>query len=165
MENLNEFCKLNDIDFLVRGHQDYFANNVLFMGPNNGKIPNGINVDEIIAGQYNLQEHKKYFSNLESITNDFIKPVARLNIDDDNSTNLTFDIKPQQNNVETENTDGGATRHNNSTSNFNRHTLNIQRTHEGNNGDKPVQALTITTNTDFGRYLPKDSFIILSYSQ
>ena len=34
-----------------------------------------------------------------------------------------------------------------------------------NNNNNSVQAMTITTNTDLGRYLSKDSFIILSCNE
>ena len=134
---LSNFFEEYGIDFLIRGHQDKDANNVLFMNNNqvgNGIYNEGIDVDKLIMDGY--PDNQKLFSKLRSVNNLNVNPVARLTINND--THLTKQISQLP------------------------ITDQISRTLD--NRPKPIQALTISTNTDKDRYLPKDSFIIVSYS-
>ena len=123
---------------LIEDIKDYYANNVLFMNDDNRNMPNGIDVDELICIEQIINKTKGQTkeiipSKLKSINKFKINPVARLEL-----------------------------KYNNNGSQSILH-INIKnkRSKLLNNNNNSVQAMTITTNTDLGRYLSKDSFIIL----
>ena len=141
---LNSLLEFYGLDFVIRGHQDNYANNVLFMYDDDTNTPNGIDVDKLICMEQNInikktKEQTKEIipSKLQSINEFKINPVARLE--------LKYNDNGSQSILHTN--------------------INSEKSKLLINNNNSVQAMTITTNTDLRRYFTKDSFIILSYNE
>ena len=141
-EGIRQFNELNKIDYVIRGHQDSYANNVLFcVNPNIKPFQNGTDLDELIYQQQELNKSNKTkkFSTLESKFDiDGINPLANLQIFTKGRKKVSVLTSKINNDEKNE-------------------VLTISPGIETS-----IEAITISTNTDLLRGLTKDSFIIVS---
>jgi hypothetical protein len=141
---LKEFLKEFNLNFLIRGHQDSDANTVLFGNKayaEKGNYPTGTNILDIINNSNNNKIKKKVPSNLISKINTIKNyrpntgPIARINFTNKQKINYKYDT----------------------TVNTNLKSKNLEY-------DNNIKAITLSTNTDFGRPLYIDSYTIIFIS-
>ena len=131
-ELLTKFLDHFNLKFLVRGHQDYYANTVLFGKKtynNVGSFENGTSILNVISDKSNGKTPSKLISNIDIIKEYKPKtgPIARINFQNTQSINYNY--------------------------------KNVLETKDLK--DNNIKAITISTNTDAGRILFIDSFMII----
>ena len=142
--DLNSFLDKFNLNFLIRGHQDSDANTVLFGNEKyaeKGNYPTGTNILDIINNSNNNKIKKKVPSKLISKINTIKNhtpntgPIARINFT--NEQKISY-----------------------------KHDTNVNTYLKSNNlKSNNIKAITLSTNTDFGRPLYIDSFLIIFVSK
>jgi len=134
-----------NIDFLIRGHQDSYANTVLFVEKNNNtmikQFLNGLDIQDIINPNATEKKASTLSSELEEFKSKSVNPIGSIQYKTDN-TKLSYNFaKPEKTNAIEPNTN------------------DYQKKIED------LKAITISTNTDYGRPLTRDSFVVIKFNQ
>jgi hypothetical protein len=167
-------AKLKDlgIDFLIRGHQDSYANTVLFVKKNNtsmiDQFKNGLDIQDIMRPKADKPKadkpkadkpkadepksdepkaDKPIASKLESEIKEFenkVNPIGSIQYKTDN-TQLSYQFgEPKEPNpIEPKPIE--------------------PKTNDYQEKIKNLKAITISTNTDYGRPLTRDSFVVIKF--
>ncbi len=180
-EDVHEFLRNNNFNFIIRGHQDNYYNSWLLL--KSSYLLNFFTPDQNEAYAFPLDQISKNLSFLlQFSTLSMHEKILRLmeffrKTNKINKNVLNFIQKPNRN-VDNKIIDGPIATIKTSFSNWsvegarNRNfskSFNNYATNEQNENDENIfelfPVLTISTNTDFNRYLQFDSFILLRFDQ
>jgi hypothetical protein len=135
---LKQILEKLKIDFLIRGHQDFYANTVLFVNKNDKndkndiEFDNGLDIQDIINPNATEKKGSTLSSNIDEFKNK-VNPISRIDYID-NNTQLLYEFKQRENN-------------------------------KYNDKIKELKAITISTNTDINKPFTRDSFVIINFKQ